>query len=213
MNKTSLIVLALTASAWLPAHAALATDSAQILNATLIDFNGYDGLITTGPEALGGGITFSGTTGSELGANIRDLGDNGAWGAGRMFAAGGFDSAVMFPELRFQFDGTRRGGGAYVNHFGTVGMPFAVSVTAFGMAGEVLESYTVPVSTGFDSYNEGPFIGITRTQGDIHALSFRGTGVVLDDLHVTAVPEPGTWALLLLGLASVGYLGARRRAD
>ena len=36
---------------------------------------GYDGLITTGPEALGGGITFFGDAGSELGANIRDLGD------------------------------------------------------------------------------------------------------------------------------------------
>jgi hypothetical protein len=212
MNKTSLIVLALTASAWMPAHAALATDSAQILDPTLIDFNSYDGLITTGPEALGGGITFFGDAGSELGANIRDLGDNGAWGAGRMFAAGGFDSAVMFPELRFQFDGTRRGAGAYVNHFASVGMPFAVAVTAFDMAGQVLESYTVPVSTGIDSYNEGPFIGITRSQGDIHALSFRGTGVVLDDLRVSAVPEPGTWALMLAGVAGLAGLRARRKA-
>ena len=58
MKKTSLIVLALTASAWLPAQAALATDAEQILTPTLIDFDSYDGLITTGPEALGGGITF-----------------------------------------------------------------------------------------------------------------------------------------------------------
>lgn len=210
MKKTSLIVLALTASAWLPAQAALATDAAQILDPTLIDFDSYDGLITTGPEALGGGITFFGDAGSELGANIRDLGDNGVWGVGRMFAAGGFDSAVMFPELRFQFDGTRRGAGAYVNHFASVGMPFAVAVTAFGMAGQVLETYTVPVATGVDGYNAGLFIGITRSQADIHALSFRGTGVVLDDLHVTAVPEPGTTAMLLAGLGAVGLLARRR---
>jgi hypothetical protein len=213
MIKNSLIVLALTASAWLPAQAALATDAAQIANPMLFDFDSYDGFITDGPEALGGGVTFHGDEGSELGAFIRDLGDNGAWGAGRLFAAGGFDSAVMFPELRFQFDSARRGAGAYVNHFASIGMPFAVAVTAFGMAGEVLESYTVPVSTGFDSYNEGPFIGITRSQADIQALSFRGTGVVLDDLRVSAVPEPGTTALLLAGLGAVGLLMRRRRAQ
>lgn len=205
MNKTSLIVLALTASAWLPAHAGLATDAAQIANPMRIDFDSYDGLLTTGPEALGHGVTFNGDEGSELGANIRDLGDNGAWGAGRLFAAGGFNG-----ELRFLFDATTGGAGAFVNHYATGGLPFAVAVTAYGNAGNVLETYTVPVSTAFDSWNEGLFIGITRAQGDIRAMSFKGTGVVLDDLHITAVPEPGTTAMLLAGLGAVGLLARRR---
>jgi hypothetical protein len=34
---------------------------------------------------------------------------------------------------------------------------------------------------------------------------------VLDNLSVTAVPEPGTWALMLGGLGVVGWM-ARRRA-
>jgi len=205
MLKTALAILALTTSAWLPAHAALATDAAQIAHPTLIDFDSYDGLLTTGPEALGHGITFHGDAGSELGAFIRDLGDNGAWGAGKVFAAGGFNG-----ELRFLFDTASRGAGAFVNHFATAGLPFAVVVTAYGIAGNVLETYTVPASTAFDSYNEGLFIGITRAQADIRALSFKGTGVVLDDLHVTAVPEPGTMAMLLAGVGAVGLLARRR---
>jgi hypothetical protein len=205
MNKSSLIVLALTASAWLPAQAALATDAAQIANPMLIDFDSYDGFITNGPEALGGGVTFNGDEGSELGAYIRDLGDNGAWGAGKLFAAGGFNG-----ELRFLFDTTTGGAGAFVNHYATGELPFAVAVTAYGIGGHVLETHTVPVMTAFDSWNEGLFLGITRAQGDIRALSFKGTSVVLDDLLVTAVPEPGTTAMLLAGLGAVGLLMRRR---
>lgn len=207
MKKTSLIVLALTASAWLPAQAALATDAAQIANPTLIDFNAYDGLLTTGPEALGGGVTFNGDAGTELGAFIRDLGDNGAWGAGKVFAAGGFVG-----ELRFHFANAISGAGGFVNHFSTGGLPFAVAVTAYGLGGQVLETHTVPVSTGFDSYNEGLFVGITRNVADIGALSFKGGGVVLDDFsHSAPIPEPGTTAMLLAGLGAVGLLMRRRK--
>ena len=206
MNKIALTVLALTASAWLPAQAALATDAAQIANPTLIDFNAYDGLLTTGPEALGGGVTFNGDAGTELGAFIRDLGDNGAWGAGKVFAAGGFVG-----ELRFQFAHAISGAGGFVNHFATGGLPFAVAVTAYGLGGQVLETHTVPVDTGFDSFNEGLFVGIARASADIGALSFKGGGVVLDDfIHSAPVPEPGTTAMLLAGLGAVGLLMRRR---
>lgn len=205
MLKTALTVLALTASAWLPAQAALATDAAQIVHPVLIDFDSFDGLLTTGPQALGSGITFNGDAGSELGAYVRDLGDNGAWGAGKVFAAGGFNG-----ELRFLFDTASRGAGAFVNHFAGGGLPFAIAVTAYGIAGNVLETHTVPVGTAFDSYNEGLFLGISRGQADIRALSFKGTGVVLDDLRVSAVPEPGTAAMLLAGVGAVGLLMRRR---
>ena len=207
MNKTALIMLALTASAWLPAQANLATDAAQILNPILIDFDAYDGLLTTGPESLGGGVTFNGDPGTELGAFIRDLGDNGAWGAGKVFAAGAFVG-----ELRFHFANATRSAGGFVNHLNTSGLPFAVAVTAYGVGGNVLETYTVPVRTGIDSYNEGLFVGITRDAYDIGALSFKGGGVVLDDFsHSAPIPEPGTTAMLLAGLGAVGLLMRRRK--
>jgi hypothetical protein len=205
--KTPVLALALAASTLLPAHALLATDAAQILNPALIDFEAYDGFLTTGLEALGGGVTFNGDAGSELGAFIRDLGDNGAWGAGKRFAAGGFNG-----ELRFLFDATTAGGGAFVSHFATGGLPFAVAVAAYGLGGEVLETHTVAVSTAFDSYNEGLFVGITRAQADIRALSFKSTSMVLDDFsHSAPVPEASTTAMLLGGLGSVGLLMRRRQ--
>jgi len=206
MNKTSLLALALAAVASLPAHALLANDVSQIAMPTTIDFNGYDGFMTTGPEPLGGGVTFNGDDGTELGAFIRDVGDNGAWGAGKVFAAGGFVG-----ELRFLFEQTTRGAGAFVNHYSTGGLPFAVAVTAYGVGGQVLETHTVPVMTDILSYNEGLFVGIARSQGDIHALSFKGVGVVADDFSFSApVPEPGTWAMMFAGLGVVGWLGRRR---
>jgi hypothetical protein len=37
-------------------------------------------------------------------------------------------------------------------------------------------------------------------------------GLILDNVQVASgVPEPGTWAMMLLGFVGLGYLGARRR--
>lgn len=77
-------------------------------------------------------------------------------------------------------------------------------VTAYGANDQVLESHTISVSTGWDSYNAGVFAGIVRGEGDILALSFTGAGVVVDDLRVSAVPEPGTLGTVVAGLAVVG---------
>jgi hypothetical protein len=34
----------------------------------------------------------------------------------------------------------------------------------------------------------------------------------LDDINVTAVPEPSTWAMMLLGFAVVGFAAYRRKS-
>jgi hypothetical protein len=44
----------------------------------------------------------------------------------------------------------------------------------------------------------------TRIDGD-HASG-------LDNIAITAIPEPSTWALMILGFAGLGFLGYRRRA-
>ncbi|MCB1995276.1 MAG: PEP-CTERM sorting domain-containing protein, partial [Rhodoferax sp.] len=41
-------------------------------------------------------------------------------------------------------------------------------------------------------------------------LSNNGTWPTVDDLTVAAVPEPGTYAMLLAGLAAVGFVARRR---
>jgi hypothetical protein len=79
------------------------------------------------------------------------------------------------------------------------------------------------VSLGGQSYT------ITPLDNDWHVYSFSFTGVnngflsftgsgpsnqqgtLLDSVVLTAVPEPSTWAMMILGFAGVGFLAYRRR--
>ena len=206
--KLKFAALALALAATLPAHAALTSDAADISNALVADFDGFDGLLTTGPEAVAPGITFTGDAGSELGAFARVLGTNGVWGALSPFVAGG-----AVGELRFTFAELTSAAGAFVNHYNDVNVdfPFAVVVSVYGDNNLIIESHTLSITTSDFGYNEGQFVGITRDAADIRSISFKGTGVVLDNLAVAQpVPEPETYAMLLAGLGLIG-MAARRR--
>lgn len=205
--KLKLAALALAFAAALPAHAALTNNAADIGNAIVVDFEAYDGFFTTGPEEVAPGVIFTGDADSQLGGFIANLGNNGIWGLGNHFAATG-----NIGELRFTFAELTAGAGALVNHFAMNDFPFSVVVSAYGDNNQIIETYTLAVSTGEASLNEGLFLGITRDVADIRSISFKGNGVVLDNLAVAApVPEPETYAMLLAGLGLIG-MAARRRA-
>jgi hypothetical protein len=202
---------ALAAAAILPAQAALTTNAGDIAGPSiLVDFESFDGLLTSGPVDVAPGIVFTGDSGAELGANSRDLGDNGVWGVGNLFAAGG-----VAGELRFTFSsGASSAAGAFVSHYAHAALPFplVVEVSAYGDNNQIIETHSFSVAATALDYNAGQFLGITRASADIRSISFKGVGVVADDLLLTApVPEPGTWAMLLAGLGAVGVLGRRRR--
>ena len=206
--KLKTLAAALALAALLPAHAALTNNAGDIIG-TMVDFEAFDGLMTTGPEMVAPGLIFTGDSGSVLGANIADLGQNGLWGAGNMFAASDFVG-----ELRFTFSGNQvaQGAGALVNHFALSPLPFSVVVSAYGANNQIIETHTVTVDTAEDSLNEGMFLGIVRPTADIRSISFKGNAVVLDNLSFTTpVPEAGTWAMMLAGLLSLGFLGLRQR--
>ncbi len=207
--KLHAFTAALALAAMLPAHAALTNDPGAIAGPTqTVDFEAFDGLLTTGPVMVAPDLVFTGATGSELGAFIADLGENGLWGAGNMFAATGF-----IGELRFTFSEglASTGAGALVNHYALSPLPFSVVVSAYGQNNQIIETYSVMVDTAANSLNDGLFLGIVRPQADIRSISFTGNGVVIDNLvFTTPVPEPGTYALLLAGLGTVGFLARRR---
>ena len=76
-------------------------------------------------------------------------------------------------------------------------------------------------NNGFDNFN--PYINHTGTftlacTGCTSAsnifgvsISFGTEGFVVDATPTTAVPEPSTWAMMILGFAAVGFLAYRRR--
>ncbi len=210
--KHQLLAAALASLAMLPAHAVLVTDASAIPGlASVIDFESFDGLLTSGPVALNADVIFTGDSQAELGANIRDLGDNGVWGVGNFFAAGGVSG-----ELRFTFadDQVSAAAGAFVSHFALDAFPFAlaVEVSAYGANNQIIETHSFVVDKSVTDYNEGQFLGIARSTADIRSIAFKGVGVVADNLTYTApVPEPETYAMLLAGLAVIGSLVRRRR--
>jgi PEP-CTERM motif len=192
-----------------PAHAVLTTSPADISPlGGGVDFEAWDGFVTTGPESLNADVIFTGDTGSTLGAFIADLGGNGIWGAGNKFAA-----TDIVGELRFTFAGGSfvQKAGAFVNHYELPALPLAVVVSVYGENNLIIETHTVTIDTADSSYNEGLFVGIVRPSADIRSISFKGVGVVVDNLAYTApVPEPGAFAMLLAGLGAVGFMARRR---
>ncbi len=202
MNLKALI-LASAAALALPAHAGLTSNVADIGNALTITFEDYDGYLTEGPEAVAPGVTFTGTAGSQLGAYIADLGDNGLWGLGNHFAATG-----VVGSLHFTFDDAyTSAAGAYLNSFDGS----AMAVIAYGENDQILESYIVSFDGDNSDWNNGQFFGITRDSADIRAIAFMGMGLVADDMTYAApVPEPETYAMMLAGLGLLGFMAKRR---
>ncbi len=171
---------------------------------TVVTFDNFLGLETSGPVSVGPGVMFSGSP-STLGADIADLGNNGLWGAGKIFAGLGTSTSFGPGQMTFAFSSATSAVGAFVNVFAPTG---SFTLSAFGESGDLLESYLIGVDTP-GGFNEGRFVGIQRAM-DIRSVSFSGTGVVLDDLTV-AIPLPaGAW-LLFGGLAMLGAAGRRKR--
>ena len=130
---------------------------------------------------------------------------------------------------------------AFIQNMGSVNQQFSVATDGMyilefleaGRDGTVApgnETYQVllagnPIYTGATTTGE-PFTAIMTNPfallgGQTYALSFHGTGdgpdntAYIDNVRLTAVttavPEPSTWAMMLLGFGSIGFAARRSR--
>jgi hypothetical protein len=105
-----------------------------------------------------------------------------------VFAAGSY-------TLDFNLGGSTRGD---TNTVRVVLGDFSQDITLASNAGFTLQSFTFTTTGGALSFtNLGPSDNL---------------GLILDNVSVSAVPEPATWAMMLIGFAGLGY-AARRRAQ
>jgi len=56
------------------------------------------------------------------------------------------------------------------------------------------------------------YFSVVKPAETIKSLTFNSSQNAFEIANVTAVPEPGTYAMLLSGLAAVGFVSRRRRA-
>ncbi len=187
-------------------HAFLTT---VVLNpGTVVNFDNYDGFVTSGPELVAPGVTFSGSS-STLGAFIADLGGNGIWGVGKVFAGlGSLGDPVATGAMTFSFSTAQATAGAFLNAFAPDNQ---VTISAFGAANNLLDQHTVTIDTP-NGENAGAFFGIGLSSPLIQSIRFSGSGVVLDDLAIstTVVPLPAAAWLFGAGLFAMGVIGRRR---
>jgi len=198
------------------ANAALSSDAASF-GAVDEDFEGFDGLVTQGPESIGGGAEWSASIDSTLGAFAVDLIENGTWGAGNNFAGIGdlFQGGTAFDgSVTVMFANGAFGAGALFSIYQDIGGTASITLDALGAGNSILESHSFVINFADPLLeNAGTFYGIGRDSADVLGLRISGDGFVLDDLRIATSPVPVPAALPLM-LGGLGLLSAavRRRA-
>lgn len=169
---------------------------------------------TFGPVSIPGGITFTAAPGnngnsglgSVIGQGHYGLASNGAIGDNATYI--GLDSGTGFATLTFATDISSFGG--FWNYAPDTGTPV---ISAYDASNSLLGTYDLsvlaPISTP-NGFNQFVFRGIQSDSTDIKSIQFSGAYMVLTSA-IPAIPEPGTYTMLLAGLGLIGFMARRRK--
>jgi len=223
MKLATLTLAALMAVSSVAQAAQIVAPSATFAG-TVIDFNDFDGYILPQVDAgnlitsldLGSGVTLTTTPFSVVGQNAFDLDQNGLWSViGNSNRDGNFVSTAFsnsIGSINFTFATPMQQVGIFANQNQALDENNSLQVLAYDFNGNILESFNVSIDTDFESYDEGKFVGFARASADIYGFGLTNGTFVVDNLTISAVPEPETYAMFLAGLGLLGAASRRRTA-
>lgn len=164
-------------------------------------------LFTAGPHDIAPGITWTADNSNSV----------FGWTGGYGFSANGFWSGSSMSmigtnsgssAMRIDFAAPVSGVLAFLNYAPFDGSPAVISV--FDSANTLLDSYTLTFSV--NGLNTGEFHGFQQGSANISYMTLAGQYVGASSLQVNtaAVPEAGSIAMVLGGLAVVAGIARRR---
>ncbi|MCU6497494.1 PEP-CTERM sorting domain-containing protein [Rugamonas sp. A1-17] len=200
MKKITFAVLC--ALAGLSAHAATVTSlpGGAVLMMPELDYFG------SGPLSLAPGVEWSSANGDAVFGYRGGYGfaDNGMWEGLTMAGTNDQGSAMTLA-----FSQAVAGVGAFFNYSPRYYGPATIAV--YDANHTLIESTTLTFMTN-GGLNQGEFHGFLESAPSISYFTMTGAYIGAADFAVQAVPEPGSYAMLLAGLGLLGIAARRRQA-
>jgi hypothetical protein len=106
-------------------------------------------------------------------------------------------------------------GGNFVGPDHSDSAPKTTTITLGDWFTNITLAYNDPLATHtytFTTATGGPLVFQMGTEGIPPNSPTLDIGNILDNVQVTAIPEPSTWAMMILGFLGVGFMAYRRKS-